>query len=370
MMNRPYIGSPYLSVLFLLLALQVQGQNLIPNNSFESNTAPPVTWQEMRKLTSWYNPVIGCEASSYFMEGAYLPSREIKGNVHPHSGKAFMGIAVDLKRGDEEVSQYLAVQLTEPLQKGRMYHISLYIRLCNHMHYAVDHLGAVFLKEKNIITGCKTLECESYVHLKGAGEAITNEKEWEKIEGTYTAEGGEQYVIFGGLTCQYQLQRMPFRPGIVYWYTRKITYYYVDDVSVEPVGAPQAADTLAHIDPKASQAKPEASTYILSDFTFAVNSAVIRQEFRSVLDSIVLHLQNNTSKQTVVINGYTDSSGDATANKQLSENRAKAVKDYFISKGISADIITCYGYGSDQPLADNATDEGRSKNRRVEVIVR
>jgi outer membrane protein OmpA-like peptidoglycan-associated protein len=53
---------------------------------------------------------------------------------------------------------------------------------------------------------------------------------------------------------------------------------------------------------------------------------------------------------------------------KLSQRRAEAVRNYLISKGIAADRLTAKGYGESQPVADNATDEGRFKNRRVELI--
>jgi len=66
---------------------------------------------------------------------------------------------------------------------------------------------------------------------------------------------------------------------------------------------------------------------------------------------------------------YTDNVGSEESNKLLSENRAKAVKDYLITKGISADRITAIGYGELSPVADNDSEEGRAVNRRVEFKV-
>ena len=67
--------------------------------------------------------------------------------------------------------------------------------------------------------------------------------------------------------------------------------------------------------------------------------------------------------------GHTDNSGSDDVNAPLSEKRASAVKDYLLSKGLAADRIETKGYGSSRPVADNGTADGRSHNRRVEIML-
>ncbi|MEI6854382.1 MAG: OmpA family protein, partial [Bacteroidota bacterium] len=71
----------------------------------------------------------------------------------------------------------------------------------------------------------------------------------------------------------------------------------------------------------------------------------------------------------IEISGHTDNVGKENDNQLLSEARAKAVMDYFVRKGINPTRLTYKGYGSTQPIAPNTTDEGRAKNRRVEMKV-
>jgi len=71
----------------------------------------------------------------------------------------------------------------------------------------------------------------------------------------------------------------------------------------------------------------------------------------------------------VQIEGHTDSVGSDEYNQTLSENRANAVKDYFVQQGISADSIEARGFGKTQPIATNDTAEGRQQNRRVELVL-
>jgi outer membrane protein OmpA-like peptidoglycan-associated protein len=71
----------------------------------------------------------------------------------------------------------------------------------------------------------------------------------------------------------------------------------------------------------------------------------------------------------LTIEGYTDSTGSEETNQKLSEQRAEAVETYLIGQGLSADSVTSKGLGQANPVAGNDTAAGRSKNRRVEIVV-
>ena len=72
----------------------------------------------------------------------------------------------------------------------------------------------------------------------------------------------------------------------------------------------------------------------------------------------------------IVVSGHTDDVGSAASNQALSQRRAAAVKDWFVAQeGIAADALVTKGFGSTQPVADNATDAGRARNRRVDVVI-
>jgi outer membrane protein OmpA-like peptidoglycan-associated protein len=74
-------------------------------------------------------------------------------------------------------------------------------------------------------------------------------------------------------------------------------------------------------------------------------------------------------EQPIVVYGYTDTIGTRDNNMALSQMRAQAVRDYLVSKGLPSDLVTAQGKGPDDPVADNASVEGRAQNRRVEIVV-
>ena len=103
---------------------------------------------------------------------------------------------------------------------------------------------------------------------------------------------------------------------------------------------------------------------VLNNIFFNVGSAILTPESHFALDRIFQLLQANP-KWKVSIEGYTDSIGTAEHNLQLSKERAMAVVDYLRTKGIIPERLQAEGWGANEPVASNTTEEGRSRNRRV-----
>jgi OmpA-OmpF porin, OOP family len=101
---------------------------------------------------------------------------------------------------------------------------------------------------------------------------------------------------------------------------------------------------------------------------FEIGSAIIKAESYAVLDDIM--------KSAIVaeglklgIYGHTDNTGNADANQKLSEDRANAVKNYLLGKGLSTGRVETKGFGQTQPIADNKTNDGKARNRRVQIVL-
>ena len=105
---------------------------------------------------------------------------------------------------------------------------------------------------------------------------------------------------------------------------------------------------------------------ILKGVTFDSNKATLTPESLKILDDVAASLLSYPGVR-IEVKGYTDSTGGPTRNQKLSEARANAVRDYLISKGVPAERIAARGYGQSNPIATNATPEGRAQNRRVEL---
>jgi outer membrane protein OmpA-like peptidoglycan-associated protein len=102
---------------------------------------------------------------------------------------------------------------------------------------------------------------------------------------------------------------------------------------------------------------------------FDTDSARISAKSDAILAKAAVAMKKSPAGTRIEIGGHTDNSGDAAANTKLSKDRADAVKQRLIEQGVDASILTSVGHGQDQPVADNTTDEGRARNRRIEFSV-
>lgn len=102
---------------------------------------------------------------------------------------------------------------------------------------------------------------------------------------------------------------------------------------------------------------------------FDYNKATIKAESHGLLNDVADVIKENPTVTKINVEGHTDSDGSDSYNKKLSQKRANSVKDYLVKAGIDGSILEAIGYGEERPLADNGTDEGKEKNRRVEFNI-
>jgi outer membrane protein OmpA-like peptidoglycan-associated protein len=109
-------------------------------------------------------------------------------------------------------------------------------------------------------------------------------------------------------------------------------------------------------------------TVVLRQVQFTQSSYVLLPESSVELNKLVQAMTRNPQWR-IEVAGHTDNVGDPRLNLALSENRAKVVAHYLVMRGIADDRIEAKGYGSTKPVADNSEEDGRSKNRRVEINI-
>ena len=129
----------------------------------------------------------------------------------------------------------------------------------------------------------------------------------------------------------------------------------------------EQGDTAYNIDIPLSPIEANAATTLKNIF-FDPNKFEVKPESQVELDEVVQLLKDNPTVK-IQINGHTDNSGNASDNKTLSENRARAVTSYLVTKGIAAARLSSKGWGDTQPVADNASPQGKAQTRRTELKV-
>lgn len=105
-----------------------------------------------------------------------------------------------------------------------------------------------------------------------------------------------------------------------------------------------------------------------SGILFDADKADLKPEAQNSLQNLVASLQKN-KQSNILIAGYTDNTGAAAHNLDLSKQRAVAVKDFMINNKVDSTRLTARGMGQTQPVASNKTEKGRAKNRRVEITI-
>jgi outer membrane protein OmpA-like peptidoglycan-associated protein len=108
---------------------------------------------------------------------------------------------------------------------------------------------------------------------------------------------------------------------------------------------------------------------LVEKIQFDYNSATIKPESHSLIDEVYDILTSNPDIELLDIVGHTSSEGSDFKNLKLSKERAAAVKDYLVGKGIDAARLSSQGMGEKEPISDNETEEGKEKNRRVDFKI-
>jgi OOP family OmpA-OmpF porin len=185
--------------------------------------------------------------------------------------------------------------------------------------------------------------------IKKAGGKLLFEGRIEAFDDTRA--NGE--LIWGKLTkgtAERWFEIYPMTDGWDYWVTTIEKQAMKQDVKADDILS--ALNTDGHI-----------ALYI----TFDVNKATIKPESEPIIEQIVSMLRDNP-KVDISVEGHTDNTGDSKKNQTLSEERAAAVKAAIVSAGIDAKRLVTVGWGDTKPIADNSTEDGKAKNRRVELV--
>ncbi len=136
-----------------------------------------------------------------------------------------------------------------------------------------------------------------------------------------------------------------------------------EDVQIERIESPKDAE--------GNSTAPEKEGLKLtfeSGILFDTNSSTLKPKAKENIQKMVKTLQKYEDTN-LTIEGHTDSRGSDAHNQKLSESRAKSVADYAKSLGLAENRITTTGFGEQNPVANNSTEEGRSQNRRVEIKI-
>lgn len=200
------------------------GPNLVPNPSFETQSACPTGYSQLPLASPWTPAHAGspdyfhtCAAAA---TGMGAPGNDF-GNQTPRTGQGYAGLnarPVNLYR------EYIEAPLTSPLVAGRTYEVSFYVSLADQSQWAVNQMGAFFSVGPVPNTGSYVLGVTPQVSYTGG--YLQNKSGWTLISGTFVAVGGEDHLVIGNFADNPATPTLTGQGGAY-----PFSYYYVDDVS-------------------------------------------------------------------------------------------------------------------------------------------
>lgn len=292
------------------------------------------------------------------------------------------------------IRSYLESRLADTLIAGETYRFSMDVKAEDQ---AVKELGILF-SDKLIFTGTDTLIDEKPDIVFGDNVKLfrkSKKGDWVNLETEFVAGSEYNYIIIGCFGSGQDLMRI-IPPNAESF---KNYYYSFDNIKLvsennlhDPANIEQTKQIVysqhkrhpipedlfseesfklrAFIITEPEVTPEQVDTIVLSNtLLFGFDSYEITDVLAETLDSVFSDFSE--TPQNITITGHTDNVGNKEYNEELSLKRAKSIAAYLDEKGIlSVDKITCFGEGSNMPVDDNSTEEGRQNNRRVEIIVR
>jgi OOP family OmpA-OmpF porin len=368
-------------LLIILLAFNMQGQNLVPNSGFEK-------FQESYKIRGPKQYVVDnwaiTKGTPDFFVGKVKKSLFI-GKQNPHSEKGFAGfVQYSIYSSPEGIgfwyNEVLSVKLLSPLLAGKTYDIEAYVSLAEGSDITFSGINLLLTDtlikyhQMNYIAKHAINKTDTLISatLKQDDEApILEEKRWVKVSCSYLAKGGEEFIYFGqynsppiydSISRQNDFTSSLKKNGIVH-----MAYYFIDDIRLELSDQQlQSVESIFSVINNKDSSIWLGKTMTLESICFENNKSELLPSDYPQLDSLVGYLSEH-AELCIDIEGNTDNSGDSSSNNELSIKRARAVGKYLESNNISGKRISYYGFGSTNPRTSNMTEQGRALNRRVDV---
>ncbi|MEX1189746.1 MAG: gliding motility-associated C-terminal domain-containing protein [Bacteroidia bacterium] len=206
-------------------------QNLIPNGGFENFTACPNFASQLNLAAPWSNPNAG--TPEYFNSCADLnswvsvPAQPSGGYQNAHAGEAYAGVFT-YRFDVQNMREYLQVPLNSVLEAGECYYFEMFVNMPNDHRYACDRVGAYASVGPLSSAGVSNFNIEPHIE-NPAGAILSDTSGWLRINGYFSAEGGEDHLTIGNFRPDDQCQTALVNPTS--WYTTS-SYLLIDDVSL------------------------------------------------------------------------------------------------------------------------------------------
>ncbi len=382
-----------LSFGFLSMTMMAQeGQNLVPNGSFESVGKKAKRLGSIESATGWVSPT-GVRADLFMdvnVEAISVPMN-VYGKESAKEGTNYAGI-VGFSYGNKLARSYVMTKLDAPLKKGMRYCVKYYVSLAEASKYASNNMG-VKLSKKPFGTDSKVsiIDEPSVVHFNNDQKIMSARYNWTEVCGTYEAQGGEKFITLGNFNSNEDTksERMKKDPKVKVTQTIA-AYYYIDNVSVVLLNEDESCDcevdnggddystTIYQKTFVAKEGMSPVEKIEAQQVFFAFGKNKITQQGKTSLDLIVEELKANPSWK-LQINGHNNKMEDEVGADNdyyadMDNKRIGAVMQYLMEKGISNAQLIPSQKGSESPNTESEEGDDEdlimAKSRRVTFKVR
>ena len=372
-------------------AISQEGENLVPNGSFESTDGKVKKLGSIESAMGWTSPT-GARAD-LFTPGK-VPEINTPDNVFgkeaAKEGSNYAGI-VGFSYGNKVPRTYLMVKLDAPLKKGMKYCVKFNASLAESSKYASNNVGANFSK-KPFATDEKTIikDVAHVLHHDNENHKINQTYNWDQICGTYEAEGGEKYLTIGNFYPDDKTKSENNKKPKDMKIDQVIAaYYYIDDVSVILINEGEKCDCLVEEKDDYSTTIYQKAVVLNDKMTptqkieaqqtyYAFGKTTLTTEGKASLD-LIAELMKADPAMKLEVMGHSDAEEDKVGVEKplyadMDQKRVNAVVLYLTEKGIEEPRLIPSPQGSETPSDEiAATDEAdlkMAKNRRVTFKVR
>lgn len=223
------------------LAAMAMAQNLVPNPSFEDTVNCELPVIGIRKALNWYTANSATpdvwDSDLDRQCGFPLDSVGFPGlwYISPYQGLRHAGEYFWFGPGSSDTREYIMAQLSQPLETGAAYEVSLWVALSGTMEFAVDHIGVWFGQDSLFEPDADWLNVVPQLKLRDPGNAYLQETEsWTQLRDTLVAQGGERWMVIGNFDLADSVNGISAYPEAINSYA----YYYIDEVKVRPLTRP------------------------------------------------------------------------------------------------------------------------------------
>lgn len=363
--------------------------NYVSNSSFEETKREYCKWNQngrnyMKNIIAWDSPtettpdLLSLRVKNTCWSN---PRKHSGGKQGPRNGDNMVGLKTYGKGGTDTFwHEYLSIELDSVLVPGERYYAEFYTSRAVNSRYASNNIGMYFSDTAVVTRDRMPLFLTPKINSEKVIKSRWNA--WQKVSGVFEVDKKTMYLLIGNFYHDDRTQIHKFDEG------EGGAYYYIDDVKVrrampgeELTPSPKRSipPTPKRILRKAElvstkEIKLDSIDYKVGDrirlgnIFFEFDKADLLPESKKELDKLV-DILTDYPFMRIEIGGHTDNVGGKEYNKNLSHERAKSVVDYLIEENVNQTRLSYSGYGSENPITSNATEEGRAINRRVEFLI-